>query len=167
MSRIPFVERRSRSVRGQLSCCLPIRSGQGKFMPGRGISKKNFPLLWRLSFCRRMMLLNLARMLPNSARRLQQGISCLSLSTMNSHSHQFSSPTQRLNLLSFNSNSLFNKIDELLSLIKSFPSPPVFICICETWCRPSEPESLYNLPQYQLFCRDRRECSGGVAVYVY
>ena len=37
----------------------------------------------------------------------------------------YSSHSHRLNLLSFYSNSLFNKIDELLSLIKSFPSPPV------------------------------------------
>ena len=86
----------------------------------------------------------------------------------NSHSHRFSSPTQPINFLSFNSNSLFNKFDELLSLLKNFPSRPVFICIFETWCRPSEPDSLCNLPQYKLFRRDRRKRSGGgAAVYVH
>ena len=73
----------------------------------------------------------------------------------------------KFTFLSLNANSLFNKMDELQTLTATLPTPPLFISICETWCNPNEPDSLYALPKYLLYRRDRRgRCGGGVALYV-
>ena len=72
-----------------------------------------------------------------------------------------------LMFLSFNANSPFNKMDELQHLVLTFKSLPLFICVCETWWNAYEPDTLYTLEKYVLFCRDRRErIGGGVALYV-
>ena len=69
--------------------------------------------------------------------------------------------------LSFNSRSLYNKLEELDSLLTDLSPPPAFICVQETWCIPSEPDSLYNLDGYLTFRRDRpNRLGGGVLIYV-
>lgn len=72
-----------------------------------------------------------------------------------------------LSFISFNARSLFNKMDELRSITSSTASRHSLIAVCETWCRPDEPDTLYNLPGYTLHRADRNaRQGGGVAVYV-
>ena len=75
--------------------------------------------------------------------------------------------TTRWTFLSFNSRSLYNKLEELDSLLTDLSPPPTFIRVQETWCIPSEPDSLYNLVGYLTFRRDRpNRLGGGVLIYV-
>ena len=75
--------------------------------------------------------------------------------------------TIRWTFLSFNSRSLNNKLEELDSLLTDLSPPLAFICVQETWCIPSEPDSLYNLDGYLTFRRDRpNRLGGGVLIYV-
>ena len=72
-----------------------------------------------------------------------------------------------LTFLSFNVNSLFNKMDELQHLVLTSKSLPLKISVCETWCNAYEPDTLYSLEKYVLFRRNRRErICGGVDLYV-
>lgn len=82
------------------------------------------------------------------------------------HAHPISSNAKLF--LSFNANSLQNKIDELSALIASLPTPPILIAVCESWCVPTEPDSLYALQDYLLFRRDRMDrVGGGVVIYAH
>lgn len=72
--------------------------------------------------------------------------------------------------LSFNARSLLNKLDLLPSLSSSSFNnrPPHLISICESWCFPHEPDSLYGLNNYTLYRCDRRNGNGGgVVMYVH
>ena len=70
-----------------------------------------------------------------------------------------------VSFLTLNARSLFNKIEELHTVIKTFN--PVFISVQETWCTPKEPDSLYRIPNYTLHRRDRQDRpGGGVCIYV-
>lgn len=63
-----------------------------------------------------------------------------------------------------NCRSLFNKMDEVQQL--AVRHRPAAICVQETWCVPAEPDSLYNLDNYQIFRRDRPDrLGGGVAIF--
>ena len=62
-----------------------------------------------------------------------------------------------LTFLSFNANSLFNKMDDLQHLVLTFKSLPLFICVCETWCNAYEPDTLYALEKYYFAAIVERE----------
>ena len=68
--------------------------------------------------------------------------------------------------LSLNARSLLNKMDELAHVATS-QSPPSIIAVCETWCQPSEPDSLYSLDGFTLYRCDRKHSrGGGTALYI-
>ena len=63
--------------------------------------------------------------------------------------------------------SLFNKIDELQSLLTTLTPLPIFVSMCKTWCKPDDPDSLYTIPNYSLFRGNRLgRTGGGVAMYI-
>ena len=73
-----------------------------------------------------------------------------------------------VSFLSFNAQSLFNKMAELESLVLSMDSAPLFIAVTETWCQDSDIDSFYLLPNYQLLRRDRsHRLGGGVLLYIH
>lgn len=69
--------------------------------------------------------------------------------------------------LSLNARSLINKTDELSKIINLHPTPICVIAVCETWCSPSEPDSLYSIAGFTLYRCDRHHSrGGGVALYI-
>ena len=69
--------------------------------------------------------------------------------------------------LSLNARSLLNKTDELSKIVDLQHTPISIIAVCESWCNPSEPDSLYSLAGYTLYRCDRQNNrGGGVALYV-
>ena len=71
------------------------------------------------------------------------------------------------NFLSFNAQSLFNKMAELEYLVLSMDPAPLFFAVTETWCQYSDIDSFYLLPNYQLLRRDRsHRLGGGVLLYI-
>lgn len=68
--------------------------------------------------------------------------------------------------ISMNARSLLNKLDELEHISRSQPQPSI-ISVSETWCRPSEPDSMYTLDGYTCYRSDRTlNRGGGVALYI-
>ena len=66
-----------------------------------------------------------------------------------------------LNVLYFNSCSILNKLDELSAYV--FESQPDVVAVCETWGYPELNNSYFNLPGYEIVCRnDRVDTSNGV-----
>ncbi|KAK7877748.1 hypothetical protein WMY93_030562 [Mugilogobius chulae] len=64
-----------------------------------------------------------------------------------------------------NIRSLVSKADQLKHLLTN--SNLDFLCISETWLRPSTPEHVFTVPGYQCFRRDRPEGKGGgVLLYI-
>ena len=62
--------------------------------------------------------------------------------------------------LSFNAQSLFNKMGELECLVNSMNPVPLFISVTETWCLEKDTDSFYQLPNYQILRRDRTQRQG-------
>ena len=73
---------------------------------------------------------------------------------MQSHIHE-------MRFLSLTVCSLLNEMDELITITQSYCPLPSLIAVTETWCRPDDPNSLYAIPEYTLFCSDRQRCRGG------
>ena len=70
--------------------------------------------------------------------------------------------------LSFNAQSLFNKMSELESLVLSMDPAPLFIAVTETWCLDTDKDGFYQLENYQLLRRDRsNRQGGGVLIYLH
>ena len=68
-------------------------------------------------------------------------------------------------LMLTNANRLLNKLDELFCLITD--NSYDLICITETWLSPEIPESVYQMPNFISFRRDRSvRQGGGVLCYV-
>ena len=64
-----------------------------------------------------------------------------------------------------NANRLHNKIDELYCLVNTERFD--VICITETWLSPEVPDSVYQMPDFLIFRRDRLDrMGGGVMFYV-
>lgn len=86
------------------------------------------------------------------------------MATVGGTTHTAGSVQSTLKILSLNSRSLYNKMDELQQLVETHQ--PAAICIQESWCVPAEPDSLYNLDKYQIFRRDRQDrVGGGVVIF--
>ena len=67
-------------------------------------------------------------------------------------------------MLVANVRSLLNKIDELTALSQNVD--PSIMALSETWLKPDVPDSIVNVPGYDLFRQDReRRLGGGVAVF--
>ena len=70
--------------------------------------------------------------------------------------------TYNMSFSSINARSLFNKIDELRCT-----QLPSLVGITESWCTTTEPDSIYDLPGYEIYRCDRTESLGGrVILYV-
>lgn len=82
---------------------------------------------------------------------------------VSSHNHGCHTNTQNsISFFSLNARSLFNKMDELRCL-----DLPHVIAICESWCVGTEPDSIYDLPGYDIIRCDRKTGpGGGVVLYV-
>lgn len=73
---------------------------------------------------------------------------------------------QPLNFLSLNARSLLNKLDELRVIICNIQ--PDIVCITESWCRPHESDSMYDIQGYNIIRCDRQnQRGGGVLLYVH
>ena len=71
-------------------------------------------------------------------------------------------PCNALSFFSLNARSLFNKMDELRSL-----DLPHLIGISESWCVDTEPDSIYDLPGYNILrCDPKSGPGGGVVMYI-
>ena len=74
--------------------------------------------------------------------------------------------TPEFRLLSLNARSLLNKMDELRITVSELDFSPDIITVCETWCEPTEPDSLYSLDGYSVLRADRSHQGGGSLVYI-
>ena len=69
--------------------------------------------------------------------------------------------------LSLNARSLFNKMDELRTLVVNASPSPLIIGISESWANSCEPDSFYSIPGYSLHRVDRvNQVGGGVMLYI-
>ena len=72
--------------------------------------------------------------------------------------------TPEFRLLSLNARSLLNKMNELRITVSELDFSPDIISVCETWCEPTEPDSLYSLDGYSVHRAVRSHQGGGSLV---